>query len=35
MWDNRCLLHRADADFDAARYKHALHRTCLRGTAPA
>jgi len=35
MWDNRCLLHRADANFDAARFPRVLHRTCLRGTAPA
>lgn len=35
MWDNRCLLHRADPNFDAARYPRVLHRTCLRGTAPA
>jgi taurine dioxygenase len=35
MWDNRCLLHRADQNFDAARYPRVLHRTCLRGTAPA
>jgi alpha-ketoglutarate-dependent taurine dioxygenase len=35
MWDNRCLLHRADANFDAARHPRVLHRTCLRGTAPA
>ena len=35
MWDNRCLLHRADQNFDAARHKRVLHRTCLRGTAPA
>ena len=34
MWDNRCLLHRADANFDAARYPRVLHRTCLRGTSP-
>jgi taurine dioxygenase len=34
MWDNRCLLHRADANFDAARYPRVLHRTCLRGAAP-
>ncbi len=32
MWDNRCLLHRADPNFDAARYPRKLHRTCLRGT---
>jgi len=35
MWDNRCLLHRADPNFDAARHPRVLHRTCLRGTAPA
>ena len=35
MWDNRCLFHRADQNFDAARYKRVLHRTCLRGSAPA
>lgn len=34
MWDNRCLLHRADPNFDAAIYPRVLHRTCLRGTAP-
>ncbi len=34
MWDNRCLLHRADANFDAARHARVLHRTCLRGTPP-
>jgi taurine dioxygenase len=27
MWDNRCLLHRADANFDAAFYPRVLHRT--------
>ncbi len=32
MWDNRCLLHHADTNFDAARYPRVLHRTCLRGT---
>ena len=35
MWDNRCLLHRADANFDAARHARVMHRTCLRGHAPA
>jgi taurine dioxygenase len=35
MWDNRCLLHRADPNFDAALHPRVLHRTCLRGTAPA
>lgn len=32
MWDNRCLLHRADPNFDAARHARVMHRTCLRGT---
>lgn len=35
MWDNRCLLHRADPNFDAAMYPRVLHRTCIRGVAPA
>jgi taurine dioxygenase len=35
MWDNRCLLHRADPNFDAAMYPRVLHRTCIRGLAPA
>lgn len=33
MWDNRCLLHRADPNFDAATHPRVMHRTCLRGTA--
>ena len=32
MWDNRCLLHRADPNFDAANFPRVMHRTCLRGT---
>jgi len=32
MWDNRCLLHRADPNFDAALHPRVMHRTCLRGT---
>jgi taurine dioxygenase len=35
MWDNRCLLHRANPNFDAARFPRVLQRTCLRGPAPA
>ena len=35
MWDNRCLLHRANTNFDAAFHPRVLHRTCLRGNAPA
>ena len=33
MWDNRCLLHHADSNFDTAKFPRVLHRTCLRGTA--
>ncbi len=35
MWDNRCLLHRANPNFDAAKFPRVLQRTCLRGNAPA
>ncbi|HEX2828551.1 MAG TPA: TauD/TfdA family dioxygenase [Burkholderiales bacterium] len=35
MWDNRCLLHCANTNFDATRFPRVLQRTCLRGTAPA
>lgn len=35
MWDNRCLLHRANPNFDTARFPRVLQRTCLRGMAPA
>ena len=35
LWDNRCLLHKADTNFDAARFPRVLHRTRVRGTAPA
>lgn len=34
MWDNRCLLHHADPNFDAARHPRLMHRTCLRGATP-
>jgi taurine dioxygenase len=34
MWDNRSLLHRAEANFDTALHPRVLHRTCLRGTPP-
>jgi len=35
MWDNRCLLHCANTNFDAAQFPRVLQRTCLRGAAPA
>jgi alpha-ketoglutarate-dependent 2,4-dichlorophenoxyacetate dioxygenase len=34
MWDNRCLLHRAVANYDLARYRRVLHRSVVRGTIP-
>jgi taurine dioxygenase len=32
MWDNRCLLHRAEPNFDVAQFPRVMHRTCLVGT---
>jgi alpha-ketoglutarate-dependent taurine dioxygenase len=34
MWDNRCLLHRAVANFDMGGERRVLHRTVVRGTVP-
>jgi alpha-ketoglutarate-dependent taurine dioxygenase len=34
MWDNRCLLHRAVANFALDRHRRVLHRSVLRGTVP-
>jgi taurine dioxygenase len=34
MWDNRCLLHRAVANYAVGRERRILHRTVLRGTVP-
>jgi taurine dioxygenase len=34
MWDNRCLLHRAVANYEMGRYRRVLHRSVVRGTAP-
>jgi taurine dioxygenase len=34
MWDNRCLLHRAVANYDIGRYRRILHRSVVRGTVP-
>jgi alpha-ketoglutarate-dependent taurine dioxygenase len=35
MWDNRCLLHRAVANYEMGRYRRILHRSVVRGTVPA
>jgi len=34
MWDNRCLLHRALANYEMAAHLRVLHRTVVTGTAP-
>ena len=34
MWDNRCLVHRAIANFDMDRHARVLNRTVVRGDAP-
>jgi alpha-ketoglutarate-dependent taurine dioxygenase len=34
MWDNRCLLHRAVANYEMGRHRRVLHRSVVRGTVP-
>ena len=34
MWDNRCLLHRAVANFELSKHRRIMHRSVLRGTVP-
>jgi len=34
MWDNRCLLHRAVANYDMGRDRRVLHRSVVRGSLP-
>jgi taurine dioxygenase len=34
MWDNRCLLHRALANYDMGRDRRVMHRSVVRGAAP-
>lgn len=34
MWDNRCLLHRALANYEMAKHRRVLHRTVVTGTVP-
>ena len=34
MWDNRCTMHRADANYDMGRHRRVLHRTVVRGSVP-
>ena len=34
MWDNRCLLHRAVANYEVEKYRRVMHRSVVRGTVP-
>jgi len=34
MWDNRCLLHRAVANYEMNKYRRVMHRNVVRGTVP-
>jgi alpha-ketoglutarate-dependent 2,4-dichlorophenoxyacetate dioxygenase len=34
MWDNRCLLHRAAANYEVDKYRRVMHRSVVRGTVP-
>jgi len=34
VWDNRCLLHRAVANYQMGKYRRVLHRSVVRGTVP-
>jgi taurine dioxygenase len=33
MWDNRCLLHKANGDYDMGQVRY-LYRVMLQGDAP-
>jgi len=34
MWDNRCTLHRAVANYEMNRYRRVMHRNVVKGGAP-
>jgi taurine dioxygenase len=34
MWDNRCLLHRAVANYERDKYRRVMHRSVVCGTVP-
>ncbi len=34
MWDNRCLLHRGDRNYDMSAHARILHRTVVKGSKP-
>lgn len=35
IWDNRCLLHRAVANYEIGKYRRVLYRSVVRGTVPS
>jgi alpha-ketoglutarate-dependent taurine dioxygenase len=34
VWDNRCLLHRAVANYAMTQYRRVMHRNVVKGSAP-
>jgi alpha-ketoglutarate-dependent taurine dioxygenase len=34
LWDNRCLVHRAVANYELGRYRRVLTRVVVKGTVP-
>ena len=34
MWDNRCTLHRAVANYEMSQYRRIMHRNVVKGTVP-
>jgi taurine dioxygenase len=34
MWDNRCLLHRAVANYEMEKYRRVMHRSVVKGSVP-
>jgi alpha-ketoglutarate-dependent 2,4-dichlorophenoxyacetate dioxygenase len=34
IWDNRCLLHRAVANYEMTKYRRVMHRNVVKGTVP-
>ncbi len=34
LWDNRCLLHRAVANYEVTRWRRVMHRSVVRGSVP-
>jgi alpha-ketoglutarate-dependent taurine dioxygenase len=34
VWDNRCMLHRAVANYEMTRYRRIMHRNVVKGGVP-